>query len=65
MAVLRSKAGDSAGTVYTLGEMGKGQVFGELALLRREPSRVTVTTTMDSDLLAIDSCHDFEYDEQC
>lgn len=45
---------DSAGAVYMLGEMGKGQVFGELALLRREPSRVTVTTSMDSDLLAID-----------
>ncbi len=45
---------DSTGVVYMLGEMGKGQVFGELVLLRREPSRVTVTTTMDSDLLAID-----------
>jgi signal transduction histidine kinase len=29
-------------------------VFGELALLRGEPSRVTATTTRDSDLLAID-----------
>ena len=45
---------DNAGTIYLLGEMGNGQVFGELALLRREPSCVTVTTTMASDLLVID-----------
>ncbi len=50
---VKIEAGDGAGTVYMLGEMGKGQVFGELALLRHDPSRVTVTTTMDSDLLAI------------
>ena len=50
----KDRGGDSAGTIYLLGEMGKGQVFGELALLRNEPSRVTVTTTMDSDLLVID-----------
>jgi signal transduction histidine kinase len=45
---------DSAGAVYMLGEMGRGQVLGDLSLLRHEPSRVTVTTTMDSDLLVID-----------
>lgn len=45
---------DSAGIVYRYGEMGKGQVFGELSLLRQEPSRVSVTTVMDSDLLVID-----------
>lgn len=45
---------DGAGVAYVYGEMGKGQIFGELALLSREPSRVTVTTTMDSDLLTID-----------
>lgn len=45
---------DSAGTIYTYGQLEKGQVFGELALLRGEPSRVTATTTQDSDLLVID-----------
>lgn len=51
---IKIESSDSAGVVYMLGEMGKGQVFGELTLLRHEPSRVTVTTTMDSYLLAID-----------
>jgi len=51
---VKIEGGDSAGLVYMLGEMGKGQVFGELALLRREPSRVTVTTIVESDLLVID-----------
>jgi CRP-like cAMP-binding protein len=50
---VKIESGDSAGTVYVLGEMGKGQVFGELALLRHDPSRVTVTTTANSNLLAI------------
>jgi signal transduction histidine kinase len=45
---------DSAGLVYLFDEMGKGQVFGELSLLGREPSRVTVTATQDLDVLAID-----------
>jgi len=45
---------DSAGTIYTYGQLEKGQVFGELALLRGEPSRVTATTTQDSELLVID-----------
>jgi len=45
---------DSAGALYALGEMGKGQICGEIALLRGEPSRATVTATMDSDLLALD-----------
>jgi signal transduction histidine kinase len=45
---------DSAGTVYAYGQIDKGQVFGELALLRGESSRVTATTTQDSDLLVID-----------
>lgn len=45
---------DSAGTVYAYGQIERGQVFGELALLRGEPSRVTATTTQDSNLLAID-----------
>jgi len=45
---------DSAGVVYMYGEMGRGQVFGELDLLRRAPSRVTVTATRDLDLLIID-----------
>jgi signal transduction histidine kinase len=51
---IKIEGDDSAGALYMLGEMGKGQVFGELALLRGAPSRVTATTTMDSDLLAID-----------
>jgi signal transduction histidine kinase len=45
---------DSAGTVYAYGQIDKGQVFGELALLRGESSRVTATTTLDSELLVID-----------
>jgi signal transduction histidine kinase len=51
---VKIEAEDSLGAVYLLGEMGKGQVVGEPALLRNEPSRVTVTTTKDSELLAID-----------
>jgi signal transduction histidine kinase len=45
---------DSAGTVYAYGQIENGQVFGELALLRGDPSRVTATTTRDSELLMID-----------
>lgn len=45
---------DSSGTVYAYGEMKTGQVFGELSLLRGEPSRVTARTLTDSDLLVID-----------
>jgi len=45
---------DSAGTVYTYGQMETGQVFGELSLLRGEPSRVTAITSQDSELLVID-----------
>ncbi len=45
---------DSTGSFHVYGEMGKGQVFGELALLRREPSRATATTTRDSELMVID-----------
>jgi signal transduction histidine kinase len=51
---VKIEAADGAGVVYMLGEMGKGQVFGELALLRGESSRVTVTTTINSELLPID-----------
>jgi signal transduction histidine kinase len=50
---IKIESSDSAGMVYMLGEMGKGQVFGELALLQHDPSRVTVTTTMDSVVLPI------------
>ena len=45
---------DSTGTLYVLGEMAKGQICGEPALLCGEPSRVTVTTVMETDLLVID-----------
>ncbi len=45
---------DSAGTVYAYGQIETGQVFGELALLRGESSRVTATTIRDSELLVID-----------
>ena len=45
---------DSAGIVYAYGELEKGQVLGELGLLRGESSRITATTTRDSDLLVID-----------
>jgi signal transduction histidine kinase len=45
---------DSSGTVYAYGQIENGQVFGELALLRGDPSRVTATTTRDSEFLVID-----------
>ena len=51
---VRIEGEDSAGTVYTYGQIEKGQVFGELSLLRGEPSRVTAITTRDSELLVID-----------
>lgn len=51
---VKIEGNDSADTLHILGEMGNGQVVGELALLRHEPSRVTVTTTMASDFLVID-----------
>jgi len=51
---VKIEGADSADTVYQLGELGVGQVFGDLALLRGDPSRVTVTTTTESDLLILD-----------
>ena len=45
---------DSVGTVYAYGQIENGQVVGELALLRGDPSRVTATTTRDSEFLVID-----------
>lgn len=44
---------DSSGAVNTLGRLEKGEVCGELALLSSEPSRVTVTAILDSELLMI------------
>jgi signal transduction histidine kinase len=45
---------DDAGNVYLYGEMGKGQVVGQLSTLRHEPSCVTVTSTRDTELMVID-----------
>jgi len=45
---------DRSGIVYKYGEIGRGQAFGEVSLLREEPSRVTATTSCDSVLLAVD-----------
>ncbi len=45
---------DSAGKMNLLGELGRGQVCGELTFLYGEPSRVTMTTTTDSELLMVD-----------
>jgi signal transduction histidine kinase len=45
---------DGSGTMYKYGDVGKGQIFGELSMLKQEPSRATVTTTRDSDMLVID-----------
>ncbi len=43
---------DSSGVVYVLGELGRGSLCGELALLNGRPSRITATALMDSTLLA-------------
>jgi signal transduction histidine kinase len=45
---------DSSGELYKYGEMGRGQVCGELSLLSQAFSRVTITTTCASDVLILD-----------
>jgi signal transduction histidine kinase len=45
---------DSDGGTICVGELSGYQVFGEFAILSREPHRVTVTTAEDSELLLID-----------
>ncbi len=45
---------DDAGDLYVVGELGKNEIFGELAMLSKEPRQAMVTTTTHSELLAID-----------
>jgi signal transduction histidine kinase len=45
---------DEKGEVFSLGEMSEYQVFGELAMLSKEPRQATVTTTTNTVLLAVD-----------
>jgi signal transduction histidine kinase len=45
---------DAEGETINLGQLSGYQVFGELAILSKEPHRATVTTVEDSELLLID-----------
>jgi signal transduction histidine kinase len=45
---------DLQNETISVGEFTEHQVFGELAMLSKEPRQATVTTTMDSEFLAID-----------
>lgn len=45
---------DSEGETISVGQLSGYQVFGELAILSKEPHQATVTTVEDSELLLID-----------
>lgn len=45
---------DEKGEVFSVGQLSQHQVFGELAMLSKEPRQATVTTLKDTELLAID-----------
>jgi len=45
---------DSEGETISMGQLSGYQVFGELAILSKEPHQVTATTVEDSELLLID-----------
>jgi len=45
---------DELGEKFSLGQLSEFQVFGELAMLSKEPCQVTATTINDTELLAID-----------
>jgi signal transduction histidine kinase len=45
---------DSEGETINMGQLSGYQVFGELAILSKEPHQITVTTIEDSELLMID-----------
>jgi len=42
------------GEIFSVGQLSKYQVFGELAMLSKEPRQATVTAIKDTELLAID-----------
>jgi len=45
---------DEQGEIFSVGQLSEYQVFGELAMLSKEPRQATVTTIKDTELLAID-----------
>jgi CRP-like cAMP-binding protein len=45
---------DSEGETINMGQLSGYQVFGELAILSKEPHQITVTTIEDTELLMID-----------
>ncbi len=45
---------DELGEKFSLGQLSEFQVFGELAMLSKEPRQATVTSISDTELLAID-----------
>ena len=45
---------DETGEIFSIGQLSEYQVFGELAMLSKEPRQATVTTIKNTELLAID-----------
>ncbi|MBL0344804.1 ATP-binding protein [Candidatus Villigracilis affinis] len=45
---------DSAGGIISVGQLSTHQVFGELAMLSKEPRQATVTVTKNAEFLVID-----------
>lgn len=45
---------DVVGEIFSVAQLSKYQVFGELAMLSKEPRQATITTIKDTELLAID-----------
>lgn len=45
---------DSEGAIISVGQLSANQVFGELAMLSKEPRQATVTVTKDAEFLVID-----------
>lgn len=51
---VRMERVDIEGETTGVSELSEGQVFGELAMLSEEPCQATITTTRDSEFLAVD-----------
>jgi signal transduction histidine kinase len=51
---VKIERGDDKGGIFSVGRLSEYQVFGELAMLSKEPRQATVTAIKDTELLAID-----------
>jgi len=53
---VRIEREDGEGEIINVGRLFEHEIFGELAMLSKEPRQVTATTLEDTELLAIDRC---------